>query len=114
MGFSWAGTPVTQSYSAPQPRDFSEAAVVALRSALQARLRGAAPDPTLRRAIRLMCDEGRRQDMRAEQLLIILKRAWQSLPEVFERTREIRRDDVLGRVITMCIEEYYTEGRQQA
>ena len=103
---------VSEAGSAPLIRVSSEAAVVALRSALQAQLRGAPSSSDLRRAIRLMCGEARRHDLRAEQLLIIFKHAWNSLPEVQQLPYGRERTDLLSRVVTMCIEEFYADAEQ--
>ena len=103
---------VNEPASAPLVRMSSEAAVVAVRSALQAQLQNRASSGELQRAIRLMVGEARRRDLRAEQLLIVFKRAWHSLPEVDQLPYGPERGDLLSRIITMCIEEFYAGDRQ--
>ena len=104
---SSATTPAVDPGTALPPRVLSGAGVVALRSALQAQLRGEWPDGALRRAIRVMCDEAHRNGLRAEQLLVILKDAWSSLPEVTRLPTGGTRERLLGRIVTMCVEEFY-------
>lgn len=90
--------------------DLSAAALGALRCGLQAHLRRQRSEPDLRRALRTVCAEAHRRHLRAEQLLILFKQAWSSLPEVEQLPRGIERDELLGRIITVCIEEFYADG----
>jgi hypothetical protein len=83
----------------------------ALRHAVHAAQRGEAPDGQVREALRRACDAARERDLRAEELIVILKAAWHGLPEA----RDIRRHDsadVLARVITVCVDEYYARRRE--
>ena len=109
MEASWADAHVSQSDTVPPVRGASDAAIVALRSALQARLRGWLEDGELRRAIRLLCDEAHRRGMGAEQLLVMLKQAWASVAGTSNFPLGPERDELSKRVITMCIEEFYAE-----
>ena len=85
----------------------SERAFVALRSALQSRIATPPRDEAgFRRALRLMSEDAHRRGVRAEQVIVALKTAWRSLPEVHTLPAGAR-DTVLDRVITMLIEEYY-------
>jgi hypothetical protein len=68
--------------------------------------RGGAPDPELRRAIQRSGESARESGLRAEQLIILLKEAWHELPEA-RRAPHRGADDVLARVITLCIDQYY-------
>ena len=92
----------------------SDAAVSALRCALQAQLRDANSTAELRRAMRLVCAEARRAGVRVEQLLVILKTAWASVPEAWQSPRSGLRDDLLDQIVTMCIEEFYAGARLRA
>ena len=86
----------------------SERAFVALRSALQARI--AIPSRSevdFRHALRLMSEDAHRRGVRAEQVIVALKEAWRSLPEVQALPAGGPRDTVLSGVITMFIEEFY-------
>lgn len=102
-----ASTPAPHPDATLPPRMASGPGVVALRCALQAQLRGEWPDGALRRALRLMCDEAHRNGLRAEQLLVVVKDAWRSLPEVSQLPTGGTRERLLSRVVTMCIEEFY-------
>jgi hypothetical protein len=85
---------------------FSERAGTALRAALQGHLRQPVPDHTLRRALHALCIDARARNLRPEQLIVIFKQVWSSLPEIQNRSGN-RRQELLDRIVTMCIEEYY-------
>jgi len=97
----------------PSPGDAGDAAVVrelvrrALRCAIDAELDGRA-GADVGRALREACDRARQNGLRAEELLIVLKETWRQLPE----TRPLRLDaaEVLARIVTACIAEYYRFG----
>ena len=78
-------------------------AAATLRTALQER----SPGWDLRRALRAMCDVAHREDLRVEQLLITLKQVWHTLPEARELPSGRERNEILARIISTCIEEYY-------
>jgi hypothetical protein len=99
-GFPSPGLPVT-------PRDLSVTTVEALRLALQATPSGPPSGGDLRRAVRLPCDEVRGKGLSAEQLLVLLKELWQSLPEGGQLPFGPVRREVLDQIITLYIEEYY-------
>jgi hypothetical protein len=80
--------------------------VLALRTALQAILRSGSPDDDVRRAMELFCAEARRRDLRAERVLVLLKEAWQSLPEV-RRLRRGQRERALAHLTTLAIRTFY-------
>jgi hypothetical protein len=109
MGLSFAGGVADSADSRfTAPVFTSERAFVALRSALQARM--ATPlrdDAGFRRALRLMSEDAHRRGVRAEQMIVALKEAWRSLPEVQALPGGAPRDAVLSGVITMFIEEFY-------
>jgi hypothetical protein len=61
----------------------------------------------LRDALDVMAAEAREKKMLPEQLLVVLKDIWYSLPAlraVEDSSAQIR---MLQRVVTMCIKEYY-------
>ena len=90
----------------PHPSVLSERATTALRSALQGQLRQPSTDHSLRRALRAFCIEARTRELRAEQLILLFKRVWRTLPEA--RGADTRKkQDMLDRLITICVEEYY-------
>ncbi|MFL5576721.1 MAG: hypothetical protein ACJ79S_12210 [Gemmatimonadaceae bacterium] len=79
---------------------------MALRSALQSLVRTGAAPADVRRLVDLLCGEARRAGLHAEQMLVTLKAAWRSIPEVYGSPRD-RRDELLDEIITACIEEFY-------
>jgi hypothetical protein len=91
--------------SAPTSQ-FSAAAVAALRCGLQAQL-GPSPNGELRRAVRLLCDEAHRRGLRAEQVIVLLKEAWGSLPDVQVLAPGEERRESLSRIVSLCIDEFY-------
>lgn len=113
MRLSFAdGAAGPQPHALLPPALASERAFVALRSALQAEVcahttRLPSNEARLRRALRLMCDDARRRGVRAEQMIVVLKEAWRSLPEVQRLPAGGPADAVLSGVITTFIEEYY-------
>lgn len=59
-----------------------------------------------RQLVQRVCSVAKGRGLRAEQLIIGLKDTWCRLPEA-RRLQHQEADDVLARVITVCIEEYY-------
>lgn len=57
-------------------------------------------------AVRDLCAEARRDGTRAEELIILFKKAWSDRPEVRVRSREDTAR-LFDKVLTMCIKEYY-------
>ena len=109
MGLSFVGgVPGSGTDHLTPPVFTSERAFVALRSALQSRIATHPRDDAgFRRALRLMSEDAHRRGVRAEQVIVALKEAWRSLPEVQTLPAGGPRDTVLEGVITMLIEEYY-------
>jgi hypothetical protein len=100
-------------------RDLLDAARSALRAALGAQLRTLpdepfVPPPRLRRGIRLLCDQARRHGVRAEQLVVAVREAWSSLPESRWRAGADRGSELIGRVVAVCIDEFYAGQREDA
>jgi hypothetical protein len=57
------------------------------------------------------CEEAKRRALRAEELLIVIKCAWSTLP----LTRWWRRDadtELLSIVITVCIEQFFLDSER--
>jgi hypothetical protein len=84
----------------------SDRAVTALRTALQAQLKQPIQEASLRRALRAVCFEARMKNMRAEQLIVVFKRVWFSLPEVQGKDSP-KREEILDRIVTVCVDEFY-------
>lgn len=62
----------------------------------------------LGRALRVMAAEARERAILPEQLLILLKDIWYTLPIVRAIREPSDQVRLLQRVITMCIREYYS------
>jgi hypothetical protein len=60
-----------------------------------------------REALRELCDDARRNQVRVEQLVIAIKQGWISLHSEHPRARSAGPDGLLNQIITMCIDEYY-------
>ena len=89
----------------------SDATLAALRSALRTYLAGRPTHGELHRALRALCAEAHERGLRAEELLVRLKQLFHHLPEVQELPHGSNRNDLLNRVISVCIEEYYQDRR---
>ena len=55
-----------------------------------------------------MSAEARERAILPEQLLVVLKDVWGTLPEVRAMTDAGEQVRLLQRVVTMCIKEYYS------
>jgi hypothetical protein len=87
----------------------SEETLTALRNALQQRLSGSTGDAELRQVLRNMSDEARAESLHAEQVIVALKRVWESLPDVRRAANRQEQNRLLERVVTLCIQEYYAD-----
>ncbi len=106
MDHAYASSPPTHPVRSAPTSAFSQAAVAALRCGLQAQLRPS-PNGEIRRAMRLLCDDAHRRGLRAEQVIVLLKEAWGSLPEVQALSPGEERRETLGRIVSLCIDEFY-------
>jgi hypothetical protein len=88
----------------------SDDTVAALRRALLSYLSDGDRAGALREALVLAAREARTKGIMAERLLVTLKATWNALPQVREADGDAARAQValLQRVITRCIEEYYS------
>ncbi|HJP85175.1 MAG TPA: hypothetical protein VJ852_04255 [Gemmatimonadaceae bacterium] len=77
-----------------------------LRRAVRTISNGYPIDEKLRDSMQRVCTLAHRREVTAEGLVVMLKTAWWNLPEA-ERVLGYRRDEVLSRVITLCINEYF-------
>jgi hemoglobin-like flavoprotein len=85
----------------------SAEALNALRSALEQYLTSGGETTSLQPALRRIAQEAREKKIHAEQLLIVLKDVWFALPQI-ARTPNERQSELLQRVVTFCIREYYS------
>lgn len=84
-----------------------EEALAAMRRAMSEYLVRPGDATELRTALRVISTEARARQLRAEQLIVALKQAWHSVPDVQHAATQQERDRLLDRLITVCIEEYY-------
>ena len=90
------------------PNELAQGTVDALRAALRAYVRQpAASSLELREALHDLAGEARMLGIAPEQLLIILKSIWQTLPEVENASDHFEQTRTLQAVVTMCIREYF-------
>lgn len=78
-----------------------------LRSALMDVVDGKINCSELRAPVRQLCVFAHSEDLRAEQLLVRFKDIWANLPTLAGLPRGRQRNDLMARVATMCIEEFY-------
>jgi hypothetical protein len=102
-----ASSPEVGAFRA-RPR-LSAQGVAVLQTALERTV--ASRNPTsvagLQHAIRRICLDARRNAWPPEQLLVAFKKALHSLPCVQRLTAGPDRDELVARLVTLCIEEYY-------
>jgi len=89
------------------PVALSEQTIDAVRAALLAYIDDPSRGEPLRAALRAMADEARSRRVLAEQLLVVLKDIWYSLPSVGRMREQTDQVHLLQRIVTMCIKEYY-------
>jgi hypothetical protein len=90
------------------PSRLDDETVNAVRQALRGYLHDSANPAALQASLLLMATEARSRSILPEQLLIVLKDVWNSLPEVRSMTDSREQIRLLQRVVTMCIKEYYS------
>ena len=61
----------------------------------------------LRASLRQVCADARHSAIRAEQLLVLIKDVWSSLPPGISRVTSVHGDERLTYVISTCVDEYY-------
>jgi len=82
--------------------------VSAVRQALRTYLRDSKDSSALQSPLLEMAQQARTRGILPEQLLIVLKDVWNTLPEVRAMTDAHEQIGMLQRVVTMCIKEYYS------
>ena len=94
--------------SPPPAPGLAEETVTRARIALSGYLDDSeANGQNLRDALDVMAAEAREKKMLPEQLLVVLKDTWYSLPAVRAVEDSGAQVRMLQRVVTMCIKEYY-------
>lgn len=64
-------------------------------------------DPELSRILMQIVTEGRSRHLRAEELVVIVKNVWDSLPDVRQAVDQEARTAAKQRLVTHCIKAYY-------
>lgn len=64
-------------------------------------------DPELAAVLRQVVTEARNRQIRAEQLVVILKNVWDALPDARHAIDREAQAQVRQRLITLCIRAYY-------
>src|SRR5689334_23341605 len=93
------------------PNAIAQEAVDSVRSALERHVESLAmePAPDLRAALHALALDARSKAVPPEHLLVTLKSIWQSLPSVEKARDHAEQTQVLQRVVTICIKEYFAE-----
>ena len=90
------------------PGRLDDASIELLRTALRDYLEDSTDPGRIQRSLLRIAGEARARSMLPEQLLVVLKEVWCSLPEVRAMTNTREQINLLQRVVTMCIKEYYS------
>ena len=94
--------------SGDTPPRLAEETLATVREALGRSLDGGAAGDDLRLALRSMAREARDRGLRAEQILVVLKELWGTIPQVRRASGREQQTALLQRAVTLCINEYYT------
>jgi hypothetical protein len=89
------------------PSRLDDASIELLRAALRDYLQDSKDPGKLQPSLLRVAGEARTRAMLPEQLLVVLKDVWSNLPEVRSMTNTREQVNLLQRVVTMCIKEYY-------
>jgi len=79
----------------------------ALRSVMQRAMRNGGHEQELQSVLARAATEARDKDIHAEQLLVIMKELWFSLPDLRSADDSERQTKLLQELITRCITQYY-------
>ena len=92
-------------------RMLSEVGLAALRCAMQAHVRGggAVLDARWRRVLRLLVGDVHRHRLTPEQMLVVFKQALERAADAAGVPGGRARTVLTGRLVTICIEEYFTQ-----
>jgi hypothetical protein len=90
------------------PSRLDDESLNSVRLALRGYLQDSQDPSALQASLLLVATEARARSILPEQLLIILKETWSSLPEVRALSDPGEQVRLLQRVVTMCIREYYS------
>lgn len=93
--------------SSPGPGGLAPETIEAVRSALIQYVDAPARGDRLQAALHAMAAEARAKAILPEQLLIVLKDIWYSLPAVQASGASSEHVRLMQRVVSLCIKEYY-------
>lgn len=94
--------------SKPPSSRLDDALLKAVRLALHGAETGSEHAAALQASLLLVAAEARANNILPEQVLVRLKEAWSSLPEVHAMHDAHEQARLLERVVTLCIREYYS------
>ncbi len=84
-------------------------AIRLLQEAIRAKAEGRSlTDPGVVESATRLCDAMRTDGLAAEKTVILLKKSWQSLPEINVSTKP-ENAELLSRIVSICIRTYYSE-----
>jgi hypothetical protein len=81
----------------------------ALRDVMERAMRRGDHGQELQDVLTRAAAEARTKDIHAEQLLVIMKELWYSLPDLRTATGDDRQSELLQQLISRCISQYYPE-----
>ncbi|MEO5817373.1 MAG: hypothetical protein ABIT20_19045 [Gemmatimonadaceae bacterium] len=90
------------------PSRLDDATLEELRAALRNYLIDDTSSPALRDVLLRVASEAHEKAILPEHLLVALKDMWTALPEIRAVPRTAQQVQLLQRVVTMCIKEYYS------
>ena len=93
--------------SPPGPGALAAETIETVRSALAQYVANPDDGEPLRRALQQVAAEAHDKSIMAEQLLVVLKDVWNSVPGVGAIRDPTEQTRLLQRVVTICIKEYY-------
>jgi len=79
----------------------------ALRTVMQRAMRRGDHGQDLQQVLSRAAAEARDKDIHAEQLLVMMKDLWYSLPDVRQAEDTDRQTELLQELISRCISQYY-------
>ena len=97
----------THSSMSSHRRSVAADGISLVRETFRAWVIGSADDTQLRRAMRSFCDAAHAQNLPPEEVLVVLKSACRSVPEICEARSRDGADTLIARAVTMCIQEFY-------
>lgn len=89
------------------PSQLREETIVALRASLREYVADGSAS-SLSQSLLHLAGEARERHVPPEQVLVVLKDVWHSMPEVRAMTDVRQQARLLERLVTMCIKEYYS------